>query len=417
MLKVKRHNDQKEYISYIQKTFEISREKEEKSFYEKTFLKYLSGISRKKALCIGSSQSHEAEVLRSMGFSEVVEVDLVDNGKSVVCDMHSMPFEKESFDFVYTNVINFSNDLELLFVEMERVLRVGGNMLVQCPVGRDSFSPEDVILIEDPVHDVMTKTKTLFCNAASKCEDNGKKLDVEIFFTKDDRLNTLYEKYGDVGSIKVPDSYDILWKEINEEIQNGKLDSVGIKDEETRSEILTKLSKRSFYLTRVAEVFKKKNIAEVGTSQGWQYYTFCKYVDEEAPEGSVSSCDPWDKRNLKYKSMYDEKDPKKFSYFKGTSKEMSQGISQKDLFYIDGNHDRGIVVQDVFHLQRNQDLDSPPVWIFDDFDKRFGCYLDIWELSLFSKKFKVYEIGQTASGKPSHQVILECNYNIQTAEK
>jgi hypothetical protein len=96
---------------------------------------------------------------------------------------------------------------------------------------------------------------------------------------------------------------------------------------------------------------------------------------------------------------------------------MSQGTSKKDLFYIDGNHDRGIVVQDVVNLQGNQDPDAPPVWIFDDFDKRFGCYLDIWELSLFSKKFKVYEIGQTASGKPSHQVILECNYNIQTVEK
>ena len=112
MLKVKKHSDQKEYTEYIQKTFEVPRKKEEKSFYEKTFLKYLDNLPlRKKALCVGSGQSYEAEVLRSLGFEEVIEVDLVDNGNSIVCDMHSMPFEKESFDFVYTNSINFSKNI------------------------------------------------------------------------------------------------------------------------------------------------------------------------------------------------------------------------------------------------------------------------------------------------------------------
>ena len=414
MIKVKRHKTHNEYLDYIKSEFQnVENERIEKldqrNFYSQVFSRISSLSDVESCLCIGDRDHLLNETLVSLGVKKVVSVDAIKRTEStLVCDAHSMPIDDESFDLVYTDILRYSSNPEKFINEVERVLKVGGVLLLHVPSGENDFKNRDVLVFDDPIYDVMTKTNTLFCSSVNQVPENKKSLSVEFVFQKSGKLKKLYEKYGNIETIKVPKDYQVLWDDINFETQNKKLDSVNIKNVETRNEILEKLSKRSYYLTRVAEVFDKKNIAEVGTAQGWQYYSFCKFINEEKNEGSVSSCDPWDKRNLKYKEVYDDKNPEKFVYFKGTSEDMSKGVGKKDFFYIDGLHDKGTVLRDVFNLEKNQDgTTEKPVWVFDDFDKRFGCSLDIWDLCLASKKFKIYKVGKTASGKPSHQVIVE----------
>jgi len=415
LIKVKRHKTQSEYLDFIKNTFsnkdsERISSDDQRNFYHQVFSKFSESLKNvESCLCIGDRDHLANDVLKSLGVKNVVSIDAIKRTeKTVVCDAHEIPIEDETFDLIYTDILRYSNNPEKFINEAERVLKVGGTLILHVPSGEDDFKDNDVIVIKDPIYDVLTKTNTLFCNLVSEIQENDKKLSVEFIFRKNENLNKLYKKYGNIENVEVPKKYQKLWDDINYETQNKKLDSVNITDPNTRSEILEKLSKRSFYLTRVAEVFNKKHIAEVGTAQGWQYYSFCKFISEENPEGTVSTCDPWDKRNINYKSIYDDKDSEKFVYFKGTSKEMSEGVGKKDFFYIDGLHDKGTVIRDVFNLVNNQDTEAGrPVWVFDDFDKRFGCAFDIWDLCLASKNFKVYKVGKTASGKPSHQVIVE----------
>ena len=46
------------------------------------------------------------------------------------------------------------------------------------------------------------------------------------------------------------------------------------------------------------------------------------------------------------------------------------------------------------------------LWVFDDYDSRFGCYEDINELCKRNDNFKIYKVGNTASNSPNHQVMI-----------
>ena len=147
-----------------------------------------------------------------------------------------------------------------------------------------------------------------------------------------------------------------------------------------------------------------KNIAEVGTAQGWQFYSFANYVQN--CDGKVYSCDILDSRNEEYKNKYAESDRTTFCL--GDSKVLSQQLREDnikiDLFYIDGDHRRGAVLRDVINLREHQS--DKCVWIFDDYDTRFGCFQDINMLRQRNENFQIYRVGDAASGNPNHQVII-----------
>ena len=115
-------------------------------------------------------------------------------------------------------------------------------------------------------------------------------------------------------------------------------------------------------------------------------------------------------RNKKYKDLYESDE--RFNYISGTSEDMSKEVSNIGFFYIDGLHDTGTVIRDVLNLESVQTSNEKPIWVFDDFDVRFGCANDIMQLLSASAKFKVYKVGLTASGKPSHQAIAIANYRL-----
>ena len=209
------------------------------------------------------------------------------------------------------------------------------------------------------------------------------------------------EIIDDIDDLIVPEEYQKIWDDINLPIQTQK----GMAHNLSEDALLTcldQLSRRGYYLVSIAEQFGAKNFAEVGTAQGWQFYTFAHYAKKVG--GYVWSCDPRDVRDRNYAKEYADVT----DFVSGTSEQMAETIKfsdeKIDMFYIDGWHDRGWVLQDVERLKEFQSDD--PIWIFDDYDERFGCSLDIDEICEQMPDHYVYRVGNAASGQPNHQVAV-----------
>lgn len=366
-----------------------------------------------KALCLGARTGQEVVALKELGIEDSIGIDIVPQEPNVILgDIHNLEFEDDSFDFVYTNILDHSIDPRKMLNEAERVLKPTGLLFVQIQLGinQDEYTEFEV---KDPVYDILPLLDETYCIHSSFINpdrtSNFAGMNYELLFQKDKTLQELNKKYGNIRTISVPEDFKQLWKDINHETQLNKLDKNNILEQNERDAILDGLSKRAYYLTRIAEVYNCKNIAEVGTAEGWQFYSFCKYAAE--CDGTVFSCDPRDVRNKKYSKLFEE-EKKVGTFVNATSKEMSQLCSDVDLFYIDGMHERGSVLTDINNLQAVQTDKNIPIWIFDDFDVRFGCFQDIAQALSAGKRFKVWYVGKTASGYPSHQAIVTTHFKV-----
>lgn len=226
----------------------------------------------------------------------------------------------------------------------------------------------------------------------------------ENFLVRDERTDRLYELAGDISEIEPPPDYVKLWYDLNYHIQRDKAYRHGLSEHEM-VECMVGLQKRPYYLVHLAKQFGAKNMLEVGTARGLQFYSFAKYVKDNGVDGHVWSCDIGDYiENEDYKNLYKQET----TFCLGTSEtlgtQLSSGDTQVDLFYIDADHHRNAVLQDVENLKHLQTDDT--LWVFDDFDLRFGCYHDIMELCKKNQRFKIYRVGDAASGNPNHQVII-----------
>lgn len=366
-----------------------------------------------KILCLGARLGHEVVALKNMGFNDVIGIDIVPYEPNVISgDIHNLHFEDESFDFIYTNIIDHSVDPKKMVSEIERVLRVDGFAFIQTQLGIDQDEYTE-FKIENPFHDVLALFDRSYCIHFGFIHkdrtSNFAGMNFELIIQKDKSLNNLYNKYGTLSSIEVPSSYKKIWEEVNLKIQEEKLNDSGITLSSERDAILNGLMRRAFYLTRLVEAYGGKNVAEVGTAQGWQFYSFCEYAKEVG--GTVYSCDIRDVRDRKYSQIY-ETESEVGKFILGNSTLMSNSCNNIDVFYIDGSHDKGAVIDDVKSLIKCQSNSSSNVWIFDDFDTRFGCFNDIIALSSLSRRFRVMCVGTTASGEPSHQVISCAKFSI-----
>lgn len=362
--------------------------------------------SDKKCLCLGARTGQEVVALKEMGINEVIGIDIVPHEPYVIKgDIHNLEFEDETFDFVYTNIIDHSIDPKKMVSEIERVLKNDGIFFLQIQLGlnQDEYT---VFEIQNPVYDIATLFNKSYCLTIKHVNNDGSSnftgMNVELLFRKDEILSQLFDKYGNLSSIELPEAYENLWNDINLPIQNKKLDNANILEEEKRLSILDGLKRRAYYLTRIAEMHDVKNILEVGTAEGWQFFSFGEYAKEV--NGKVYSCDPRDVRSSAHIAEYE----KECTYYQSTSKELGEDNSIQDIemFYIDGLHDENTVITDVVNLINKQSKSKTPVWIFDDFDVRFGCFKDIATIINSSKGFKIWDVGLTASGQPSHQVMV-----------
>jgi hypothetical protein len=203
---------------------------------------------------------------------------------------------------------------------------------------------------------------------------------------------------------KLEEKYQKIWEDVYLPSQEKKIKENNV-EETIKNEAFNGLSKRGKFLCQLYEFFDFKNIAEVGTAEGYQFFTFCNYIKEnKVIDANVYTCDIRDVRNSKYIDNY--KDVGNFVL--GTSNEMADKIIEDekkiDLYWVDGAHTNGAVLVDVIRLAKTQS--SNCVWIFDDFDERFGIYNELQFLANFAES-RIISLGPTASGKPNNMLILK----------
>ncbi len=172
-------------------------------------------------------------------------------------------------------------------------------------------------------------------------------------------------------------------------------------DEDVKKLAFNGLSKRGKFLCDFANFFDIKNIAEVGTAEGFQFYTFSENF-KEVKESSVYTCDVRDVRHQDYIDKYDNS----FFVF-GNSKEMSRKIisdnKEIELFWIDGAHHSSAVLFDVITLSKTASKNC--IWIFDDFNERFGAFNELNFLKAMADESYTISLGPTASGRPNNMLI------------
>jgi FkbM family methyltransferase len=289
-------------------------------------------------------------------------------------------------------------------------------------------------LFQDLVANDLVKHFDIFCGAGHDVEKIGEfesivddyykllkdnNIEIHRFTEWQPHLNKdisrmIFEKYGckshpelakikEIDDVEIPEKYRKIWEDVSRPVQLRKAKNHNLSKEQTEVS-LSQLVARPTYLCDIASMFDVQNIAEVGTAQGLQSYTFAEHIKSNNIAGHVWTCDIVNVRNKEYEKKYADV----VTFCDGDSEKMSADISSSgkkvDLFYIDGAHGAGDVIKDVFHLRKVQS--DNPVWIFDDYDERFGCYQDINKIMKIAKKFKVYSVGQTASGNPNHQVVV-----------
>lgn len=193
-----------------------------------------------------------------------------------------------------------------------------------------------------------------------------------------------------------------IWERAYKPSQDRKILENNIP-EQIKLKAFNGLSKRGKFLCQIYDFFDCKNIAEVGTAEGFQFFTFCDHLSRNKLDHKVYSCDIRDVRSPIYTNKYGEIE----NFVFGTSKEMAEKIVQDnqkiDLFWIDGGHHTSAVLNDVIRLAKTQS--SNCMWIFDDFNERFGLYQELKFLSGFSDSHTL-SLGPTASGKPNNMMLL-----------
>ena len=83
-----------------------------------------------KILCLGARTGCEVQAARDLGFKDSIGIDLHpafdDSDLVILGDWQAIPFQKDSFENVFTNAIDHCYDVEQLAKEVNRVLITGG---------------------------------------------------------------------------------------------------------------------------------------------------------------------------------------------------------------------------------------------------------------------------------------------------
>jgi len=120
----------------------LKGEKKPHRFSEKPMMKsMLPDLTDKKVLMLGCGTGDESRILKDFGAKEIIGLDLSSESISLakntypeyeflVGDMHKLPFEDESFDFVYSSLaIHYSEHPEVVYSEIHRILKKDGYLL------------------------------------------------------------------------------------------------------------------------------------------------------------------------------------------------------------------------------------------------------------------------------------------------
>lgn len=98
----------------------------------------------RNALCLGARTGQEVHVLREMGVSEAIGVDLVSTPPLVLeGDVHDLQFSDSSYDFVFSNIFDHVLYPEKFVSEIKRVLKPGGHCLLHLSVAPEGLPHPD----------------------------------------------------------------------------------------------------------------------------------------------------------------------------------------------------------------------------------------------------------------------------------
>ena len=144
---VKEFSTYDEYIEFQKKkTLDKSRrskwlneEWEEKiKYFLKIFEELFKEINFNKqsnCLCIGARTGQEVFALKKMGYS-AIGIDIVECKPLVeLGDMHNLKYKDQTFDFVFSNILDHSLYPKKSISEIERVLKKNGYCFLQITVG------------------------------------------------------------------------------------------------------------------------------------------------------------------------------------------------------------------------------------------------------------------------------------------
>tara|TARA_R110000803_G_scaffold34289_5_gene74922 strand:+ start:92 stop:679 length:588 start_codon:yes stop_codon:yes gene_type:complete len=113
-----------------------------------------------KALGVCARTGQEIEALKQLGM-DAIGVDIVAYPPLVVLgDAHHLPFENETFDFVFSNSLDHSIYPLLFLEEMRRVLKIGGYGILHLQITRDVDGyAENILFNEKPVIKLLSTVK------------------------------------------------------------------------------------------------------------------------------------------------------------------------------------------------------------------------------------------------------------------
>jgi len=151
IIKIKHNNhnyhNYKEYVSHqVKKTSNPERIKlwlnDEWNIKHKGFFNifernktYLKGCTN--AICLGSRTGQEVKALLDMGIN-AIGIDLVPFPPyTVKGDVHGLNYEKDSFDLVFTNIIDHALYPRKMCNEIERVLSINKIAIIHIQLGDD----------------------------------------------------------------------------------------------------------------------------------------------------------------------------------------------------------------------------------------------------------------------------------------
>lgn len=142
----KEYSSYKEYLKHQKKKTQSEKvENREKKNFENNVLKFhtmyqyyfdVYKISPKKAVCAGSRLGAEVKALQDLGI-DAIGYDLVEYlPYTKYGDIHSLPVENNSVDFIFTNIFDHSLYPDIFAHELERICKPSGHILMQLAVGK-----------------------------------------------------------------------------------------------------------------------------------------------------------------------------------------------------------------------------------------------------------------------------------------
>tara|TARA_R110000822_G_scaffold310491_1_gene443471 strand:+ start:382 stop:1056 length:675 start_codon:yes stop_codon:yes gene_type:complete len=199
---------------------------------------------------------------------------------------------------------------------------------------------------------------------------------------------------------KITQKHKLIWENVYLPSQIKKVNENNLSND-LKEKAFNTLINRGHLLKVIHEYFNFKNFAEVGTAEGYQTFVMADHI------GNKGQCYTCDIRDVRY-NKYSEEFKSNCFFTLGDSSLMAQTILENkqkiDLFWVDGNHSSGGVLYDVIRLSKTQSKNC--IWVFDDFNKRFGAFNEIAFLSRFGKSVS-FDMGITGSGGKNTIMILE----------